>query len=129
MIGSNNPADFEMIKSIHGNLPKDVACVNPAEAEIIKYFSNANHSVQIIFANITYEVCKKLGANYDEVYNAIIRRDCFNAAYLMCNENLRGFGGHCLPKDTSAWANLIKNLGLNYTMVDAVISDNKNLKK
>ena len=52
-----------------------------------------------------------------------------NWSYLMCNENLRGFGGHCLPKDTSAWANLIKNLGLNYTMIDAVISDNKNLKK
>jgi UDP-glucose 6-dehydrogenase len=47
----------------------------------------------------------------------------------MCNDNLRGFGGHCLPKDTSAWANLVKKLGLNYTMIDAVQNDNKDLKK
>ena len=125
VIGSNRNEDFEMITKIHGNLPKNVACVRPVEAEVIKYFNNVNHSVQIIFANIAYDVCKKLGADYDAVYNAIIKRECFNPAYLMCNDNLRGFGGHCLPKDTSAWNNLIKNLGLDYDMIQAVINDNK----
>jgi UDP-glucose 6-dehydrogenase len=47
----------------------------------------------------------------------------------MCNDNLRGFGGHCLPKDTSAWANLVKNLGLDYIMIEAVIKDNEKLTK
>jgi UDPglucose 6-dehydrogenase len=109
-------------------LPKNVACVKPTEAEVIKYFNNVNHSVQIIFANIAFEVCKKLGVHYEAVYHAISKRECFNPAYLMCNDNLRGFGGHCLPKDASAWANLIKNLGLEYTMIDAVIADNEKLK-
>ena len=109
VIGSNREEDDIIVKAIHGNLPQNVACVKPAEAEVIKYFNNVNHSVQIIFANIAYEVCKALGADYNNVYNAITKRDCINPAYLMCNENLRGFGGHCLPKDTSAWANLVKN--------------------
>jgi len=129
IIGSNREEDYDMIKEIHGNLPQNVACVKPAEAEVVKYFNNVNHSVQIIFSNIAYDVCRALGVDYNNVYNAIIKRDCFNPAYLMCNENLRGFGGHCLPKDTSAWANLVKKLGLNYTMIDAVQEDNKGLSK
>ena len=129
VIGSHREEDFEIIKKIHGHLPKNVACVKPTEAEVIKYFNNVNHSVQIIFSNIAFEVCKKLGVHYDAVYHAISKRECFNPAYLMCNDNLRGFGGHCLPKDTSAWANLIKNLGLDYTMIDAVIKDNEKLTK
>jgi UDPglucose 6-dehydrogenase len=129
VIGSNREEDFIIVKAIHGNLPKAVSCVKPAEAEVVKYFNNVNHSVQIIFSNIAYDVCKALDVDYNNVYNAIIKRDCFNPAYLMCNENLRGFGGHCLPKDTSAWANLVKKLGLNYTMIDAVQQDNKDLKK
>ena len=129
IIGSHRDEDFELIKEIHGNLPKAVSCVKPTEAEVVKYFNNVNHTVKIIFANIAYDVCKSLGVDYNNVYNAIIKRECFNPAYLMCNDNLRGFGGHCLPKDTSAWANLVKKLGLNYTMIDAVQEDNKGLTK
>jgi len=129
VIGSDRVEDFETIKRIHGHLPKNVACVKPTEAEVIKYFNNVNHSVQIIFANIAYEVCKKLGVHYDAVYHAISKRECFNPAYLMCNENLRGFGGHCLPKDTSAWRNLVRDLGLPYEMIDAVIKDNEKINK
>ena len=128
VVGSRREEDFELLKKIHGHLPKNVACVTPVEAEIIKYFNNVNHSVQIIFANIAYEVCKKLGAHYDAVYSAISKRECFNPAYLMCNDNLRGFGGHCLPKDTSAWNNLIKKLELDYGMMQAVINDNEKIQ-
>lgn len=129
VIGSVRDEDFIIVKAIHGKLPQNVACVKPAEAEVIKYFNNVNHSVQIIFANIAYDVCKALGADYNNVYEAIIKRECFNPAYLMCNDNLRGFGGHCLPKDTSAWANLVKNLGLKYSMIEAVQKDNEGLSK
>lgn len=129
VIGSERSEDHDMIKQIHGHFPVATACVSLTEAEIIKYFNNVNHSVQIIFANIAYEVCGLLNCDYDRVYGAIIQRECFNPAYLACNENLRGFGGHCLPKDTSAWNNLVKNLGLDYTMIQAVIDDNAKLKK
>jgi len=127
IIGSHREADFDMIKKIHGHLPKATSCVKPVEAEIVKYFNNVNHSVQIIFANIFYDVCKKMGADYNSVYDAIVKRECFNPAYLMCNENLRGYGGHCLPKDTAAIANLVKDMNLNYSMIDSVINDNKNI--
>jgi UDPglucose 6-dehydrogenase len=129
IIGSTRSADYEIITAAHGHYAKNVRYTKPIEAEIVKYFNNVNHSVQIIFANIAYDVCKKLGGDYSVVYEAITSRECFNPAYLDCNENLRGFGGHCLPKDTSAWNNLVKNLGLKYTMIQAAIDDNRELKK
>ena len=128
VIGSHRNEDFELVKKIHGKLPAHVSCVTPTEAEVIKYFNNVNHSVQIIFATIFYDVCKKLGANYDSVYKAITQRDCFNPAYLMCNENIKGFGGHCLPKDTAAWANFMQDLGLDYTTIESVLADNERIK-
>lgn len=125
LIGSNREEDFDIIKKIHGFYPKNVACVTPTEAEVVKYFNNVHHAMQVTFANVTYEVCQKLGANYMNVYNAITQRDCINPAYLMANKNTRGYGGHCLPKDTSAWNNLIKKLGLDLDLIQAVINDNE----
>lgn len=125
MVGSNKEEDFELMKEVHGKLPKQSVLVSPTEAEIVKYFNNVHHAMNITFANITYEVCEKLGANYQNVYDTITKRDCFNPSYLDCNANLRGYGGHCLPKDTSAWNNLIKKLGLDFTLIQSVLDDNE----
>jgi UDPglucose 6-dehydrogenase len=128
IVGCNRDEDFALIKEAHGSFPKHVAQVTLTEAEIIKYFNNVHHAVQVTFANITYDVCKKLDADYLNVYNAITKRDCINPHYLMANENMRGYGGHCLPKDTSAWNNLIKNLGLEFSLIQSTINDNEKFK-
>jgi nucleotide sugar dehydrogenase len=129
IIGSHRDEDYAMIEQIHGNLPKNVARVKPVESEIVKYFNNVHHAMQVTFANVTYELCQKLGADYMNVYNAIIKRDCINPAYLMANQNMRGYGGHCLPKDTSAWNNLIKQQGLEFGLIQSVINDNEKFIK
>lgn len=129
VIGTNSKQDAEIIKEAHGKFPEVVSCVTPTEAEVIKYFNNVHHAMSITFANITYDVCEKLGADYRSVYDAITQRKCFNPAYLMSNENMRGFGGHCLPKDTNAWNNLIKKLNLPYTLIQSVLDDNEKVIK
>jgi UDPglucose 6-dehydrogenase len=125
VVGCYNKEDAEIIVELHGSFPQHVSRVTPTEAEIIKYFNNVHHAMSVTFANITYDVCDKMGANYMNVYKAITKRECFNPAYLMANPKMRGYGGHCLPKDTSAWNNLIKKLDLPYTMIQSVIDDNK----
>jgi UDPglucose 6-dehydrogenase len=127
--GCYNREDADIIVELHGTFPQHVARVTPTEAEIIKYFNNVHHAMSVTFANIAYDVCDQLGANYMNVYKAIVKRECFNPAYLMANKNMRGFGGHCLPKDTAAWSNLIQNLGLPYTMIDSIIQDNEKVKQ
>ena len=128
IIGSNREEDYNIIKKAHGFYPQYVACVKPVEAEVVKYFNNVHHAMSITFANVTASVCDKLGANYMTVYNAITKRDCINPDYLLSNKNARAYGGHCLPKDTSAWNNLIKNLGLDFNLIQSVIDDNEKFK-
>ena len=129
VVGCYNKEDADIIVDLHGSFPQHVARVTPTEAEIIKYFNNVHHAMSVTFANIAYDVCGKLGANYMNVYKAITKRECFNPAYLMANKNMRGYGGHCLPKDTSAWNNLIKRLGLPYNMIQSVIDDNEKVQQ
>lgn len=129
VVGTYNKEDAEIIVELHGSFPQHVSRVTPTEAEIIKYFNNVHHAMSVTFANIAYDVCGKMGANYMNVYKAITKRECFNPAYLMANPNMRGYGGHCLPKDTSAWNNLIKKLGLPYNMIQSVIEDNEKVQQ
>jgi UDPglucose 6-dehydrogenase len=124
VIGVNTDADFELVKKVHGFIPRNVCRVAPIEAELIKYFNNVHHAVQVTFGNIIYEICQRVGADYNEIYNAITKRDCINPHYLLVNENFRGFGGHCLPKDTRALDRLLKNLNLEFGMIEAVLKDN-----
>jgi UDP-glucose 6-dehydrogenase len=126
--GSTREEDYEIIRKAHGFYPKHVACVTPIEAEVVKYFNNVHHAMQITFANITAEVCNKLGANYMNVYHAITQRDCINPHYLLSNKNARAYGGHCLPKDTSAWNNLLKKLDIDVSLIQSVINDNERFK-
>ena len=126
--GSDREEDYAIIKKAHGFYPKNTACVKPVEAEIVKYFNNVHHAMQITFANITAEVCNKLGANYMNVYHAITQRDCINPHYLLSNKNARAYGGHCLPKDTSAWNNLLKKLHIDVGLIQSVIDDNERFK-
>jgi UDPglucose 6-dehydrogenase len=128
VVGTYTREDANMLIEIHGSFPENVARVSPTEAEVIKYFNNVHHAMSVTFANITYDVCNKLDANYMNVYKAITKRDCINPAYLMANKNMRGYGGHCLPKDTAAWNNLIKKLELPYTLIQSVIDDNEKVK-
>lgn len=125
VIGVNNDADFELVQKIHGFIPRNVCRMKPIEAEIVKYFNNVHHAVQVTFGNIIYEICQAMGADYNQIYGAITKRDCINPHYLLVNENFRGFGGHCLPKDTKALNRLLKKLNLDFGMIEAVLKDNE----
>ena len=41
--------------------------MTPAEAEILKYYSNTFNAVRIVFANVMYEICEKLDSDYEKV--------------------------------------------------------------
>ena len=124
IIGTHNQDDYDLIIRSHSHIPKSVVQVTPTEAEIAKYFSNVYNSLRVTFANGMFEVCKSLGADYQQVFNACIKRSSITADYLRCSDYLRGFGGHCLPKDSLAFSLLIKELGLDISLFDSIVNDN-----
>ena len=128
VIGTTNNIVYELIKKSHGKFPKKVVQVTATEAEFCKYFNNVYNATLITFANSFYELCKAQGVNYTNVKEAIVNRKNISNVYLNCNENVRGFGGMCLPKDTSAISALVKELNLDIDFFDTILSENEKYK-
>lgn len=128
VIGTNSLKSFEIIKKAHGSYPRDFRMVTRTEAEIVKYYNNIYNATLITLANSFFEVCKELGASYTEVKNCVVLRDHINDSYLQCNDNFRGFGGVCLPKDTLAIAKLVEKLGLDVQFFKTILEENAKYK-
>ena len=125
VIGTDNDIFYEIIKESHGDYPKEFIQCTPTEAEFAKYFHNVHNAMQITFANSFYEVCVKMGVDYNKMKNTLKNRSNMNMAYLDCNKNFRGFGGVCLPKDTKAMDYLSKKLDLDVGFFDHILSENE----
>lgn len=129
VIGTFDDESYHLIKEAHGPLPKKTVRLTPTEAEFSKYFSNIFNALRITFANEFYEVCKAMGVDYSNIKNAMVFRNTINDAYLDCNENFRGFGGVCLPKDTEAFASFVKKVGVDMNLFDLICQENKKFRK
>lgn len=126
IVGTNSDQIFGLVSGLHAPFCLDAVKISTTEAEIVKYFSNNFNSLRVIFANIYYDVCEKLGADYDNVLQSAVTVDSIASDhYLKCNENLRGFEGKCLPKDIVAFDSLIKDLGIPAKLIEATIKDNE----
>ena len=94
-------------------------------AEMIKYASNDFLALKISYINEIANLCKKLGANIEEVtkgmgYDLRIGNKFLKAGI--------GYGGSCFPKDTKAlhWLGQIE--GVELETIQACISVNKKQK-
>ena len=86
--------------------------VMPAtEAETVKYFGNAFLALKVIFANQMYDLCERLGIDYDLVREAAGADPRIGQSHMeIFHDGYRGYGGACLPKDTKALIDLAKKL-------------------
>ena len=69
-----------------------------SELEILKLMSNNYYAMKVVFANHYYDLCKKYNANYNVLLDSFYQVKN-GQSYMKVNENLRGYGGKCLPKD------------------------------
>ena len=123
-VGTKDSSVYELVTLAHGNLPNHTALLSPTEAELLKYYNNVYAALRITFANVFFEACEKLGADYTTIKSAYAKTGKTSGWYLDVNENLRGYGGMCLPKDTKAFAALLEKLGLDFDIVQSIDRDN-----
>ena len=128
IVGTNDDLAFSKIVNCHGHYPRTVKKTTPTEAELLKYMHNTINSTRIIFANTYYEICKKLGADYNTIKNCLLMTTKLPDRYLDVNESFRGYGGVCLPKDTDAMNSLVKELGLDLNFFETISNENKKFK-
>jgi UDPglucose 6-dehydrogenase len=93
--------------------------------ELIKYFGNIFLASKVILANEIYDVCDNLGVNYEAVAEAVAHDSRIGTSHLKVDPSARGYGGKCLPKDVSAFAELTAKLGLESLLICAIAEHNR----
>lgn len=127
VVGTESDEVYEIVKKTHGNLPQNISKVTPSEAESIKYFNNVYNATLITFANSFRDVCKYKNVNYDNVKEQVVKREHIKDVYLNSNDNLRGFSGPCLPKDTKEIAKIAEEIEI--TFFRDLLKQNSKFKK
>lgn len=72
-----------------------------AEAELLKYASNALFGIKVSFANEMHELATRLGLDWEQVRQALVLDPRIGDGHLRVPgpDGHPGFGGTCLPKD------------------------------
>jgi UDPglucose 6-dehydrogenase len=85
-----------------------------SEAEMVKYFGNTWFSIKVIFANQMYDLCQKLGLNYDRIRDSVAPDKRIGRSHLeVIHKGYRGYGGKCLCKDIRALIQFADENGVN----------------
>jgi UDPglucose 6-dehydrogenase len=128
VVGTHSEFVYNMIIKCHGSLPEHRRMLKPTEAELLKYYSNVFNALKVIFANEMYEICKYMNINYKAIKDAFILRDTAKDIYLDVNDNFRGYGGMCLPKDTKAIDYFVKKNNLDLKLFETINNENNKFK-
>jgi UDPglucose 6-dehydrogenase len=82
----------------------DVFTINSDEAEMVKYVTNLFLATKVSFFNDMYQICQKLGINYDQVIDVTLADPRIGKSHYRVPgpDGDLGYGGHCFPKDMNA---------------------------
>ncbi len=97
-------------------------------AEMVKYMANCLLATKVIFANEIYDLCEKLGIEYEEVKKMVSADRRIGATHLDVT-SARGFGGKCFPKDIIALIGLYKELGIDSSLLETFWRKNLRIRK
>jgi UDPglucose 6-dehydrogenase len=128
VVGTSDDRVYQTVKASHGSLPKTVRQLTETEAEIIKYYNNIFNAVRVVFANTMYEICEKTNSDYEKIKDVYLARGVASPDYMDCSDELRGYGGMCLPKDVNAFIHYLDDMGIKSEFLQAVRNDNKKFK-
>ena len=91
-------------------------------AELIKHASNSFLALKISYANVIADLCERIGANVEEVTHAMGLDPRIGGQFLKAG---LGYGGFCLPKDVQAFIHLSASVGVDFDILKATESVNK----
>ena len=129
VIGTESKKALEVMKKIYDVLyinKTPFVFTNRRTSEMIKYASNAFLAVKISFINEMALLAEKVGANTQEIAQAMGMDGRISPKFLHCGP---GYGGSCFPKDTKAIVEIGKEYEEEMSVVASAISANEKQKK
>jgi len=109
VVGADNRKYGDAVKALYeGRFKyKDIISTDSTTAELIKYSLNVFFATKVIFANQIFDYAQKVGANYETIKNVIEKHPWGSKNHFkIWYKGKRGVHGHCLPKDTEAFATM-----------------------
>ena len=82
-----------------GKINVDIA--EPEELILMKQIRNSYLATKVTFFNQVYDYCQQEGVDFGRVRKLVTADERIGPSHSFVTEE-RGFGGHCLPKDTRA---------------------------
>ena len=95
-------------------------------AELIKYAANAFLATKIAFINEIADLCEQAAADVQEVARGIGLDNRIGKKFLNAGP---GFGGSCLPKDTTALLKTAHDHGVQLRIIETVVAVNEQRKR
>jgi UDPglucose 6-dehydrogenase len=127
IIGAERPYSSRVKQIFAKAFPKvPIIKTSSTIAETIKYVTNTFLAMKVSYANEIYQLCDKLGVDYDKVIEYARYDDRLGNSHWAVPgpDGDFGFGGHCFPKDIAALAYVAKQLGVDTTMLVATMTKN-----
>lgn len=128
VIGARDPQAIAIMKDIYAPLyliETPFVITNVESAELIKYASNAFLATKVTFINEVAVLCERLGADVHHVAKGMGLDRRIGPKFLHPGP---GFGGSCFPKDTRALADIAKQAGYRFGIVETVVEVNEAIK-
>ncbi|MEX0594973.1 MAG: hypothetical protein WD512_00610 [Candidatus Paceibacterota bacterium] len=129
ILGYTDKRSKYFCKIVKEFLPKARGFIMPAQdAEMIKYALNNYYAMKVVFANQIYDVCQKIGSNYDNVHKGFVADKRVNDSHFdIWHEEFRGYSGACLPKDMKGFIRFADSVGVNLELHKTVDKLNEDL--
>ena len=132
IIGGPRPATTKVRRIFAKAFPKvPIIKTGSTTAEMVKYFLNSFLSTKVSFANEMYQICNKLGIDYDKVTEYAKYDDRLGKSHLNVPgpDGDFGYGGHCFPKDVKALIEVAISYDIHPTMLIATNEKNNKVRK
>jgi UDPglucose 6-dehydrogenase len=122
VIGSSSEALSTRVAALYSGIPAEILLTSASSAEVIKLASNAFLGLRLSFANEIAYICEKTGASFAAVSKGMGLDPRFGLGYFTPGP---GWGGSCLPKDTSA-LNFSANVAdASSNLIQSIIESNR----
>lgn len=122
VIGSDDQAAADRVASLYADCGAPIMLTDPASAETCKYAANAFLATKLSFANAIAAVCEAVGADVNDVLLGM------GYDHRIGHEFLRpgpGWGGSCLPKDSTAIISIADGAGYDFALMRGVVEANR----
>mgnify|MGYP000002673277 FL=1 len=124
--GGNTGFWADIFVTAMGKIDIDIA--KPKELILTKYARNSFLALKVAYFNQMYDLCKKLGIDYEQVRRYTILDNRIDESHTTITEE-RGFGGHCFPKDVNALIKTAERDNVDLSILKDAVEYNRKIRK